>query len=75
MTRWPRRDYSPNQLDQGVSYEKVFDHKKETCDATALPGTSSEKNPPAAGESFITVWSRWQGLAELVASNDEALKG
>ena len=75
MTRWSSRDYSPNQMDQGVSYEKVFDHKKETGDATALQGTSSEKNPPAAGESFITVGSRWPGLAELVASNDEALKG
>ena len=53
-------------MDQGVSYEKVFDHKKETCDATALPGTSSEKDPPAVGgEPIITVRSRWPGLAEL----------
>jgi hypothetical protein len=55
-------------MDQGVSYEKVFDHKKETCDATALQGTSSEKNQPAASESIITVGSHWPGLAELVAT-------
>jgi len=68
MTRRSRRDYSPNQMDQGVIYEKVFDHKKETGNATALQGTSSEKNPPAAGESTITVGSHWPGLAEFVAT-------
>jgi hypothetical protein len=68
MTRWSRRDYSPNQMDQGVSYEKVFDHKKETGDATALQGTSSEKDPPAAGESTVTAGSDWPGLAELVTT-------
>jgi len=55
-------------MDQGVSYEKVFDHKKETCDATALQGTSSEKTQPAAGESIINVVDHWAGCAELLAT-------
>ena len=74
MTRWSRRDYSPNQMDQGVSYEKVFDHKKETGDATALQGTSSEKDPPAAGESTVIAGSDWPGLAELVTTTMNRLK-
>jgi len=74
MTRPRRRDYSANQMDQGVNYEKVFDHKKETRDATALQGTSSEKNQPAAGESIINVGSHWPGLAESVATTNEPLK-
>ena len=35
MTRPRRADYSPEQMDQGVNHEKVFNHKKETCEATA----------------------------------------
>jgi hypothetical protein len=35
-------------MDQGVKYEKVFDHKEKTCNATASQGESVEKAP--AGE-------------------------
>ena len=50
MTRSRGADYSPEQMDQGVNHEKVFNHKKETCEATAWPGESFEKTLPVAGE-------------------------
>ncbi|HEY6243816.1 MAG TPA: hypothetical protein VIX17_07720 [Pyrinomonadaceae bacterium] len=74
MTRWTRRVYSPKQMDQGVSYEKVFDHKKKIGDATALQGTSSETTPAAAGESIITFGSDCPDSRRIARNNNELLK-